>query len=91
MSLRSLRARIFVIILLAGVIPSILMRYGILENYEEQAVELFASNLLEAGNLFLDNPRERPFIPSWNRVQAAVPDLLTRMHEAVALDNQGDV
>lgn len=39
-SLRSLRARIFVIILLAGVIPSILMRYGILENYEEQAVEL---------------------------------------------------
>lgn len=39
-SLRSLRARIFVIILLAGVIPSVLMRYGILENYEERAVEL---------------------------------------------------
>ena len=58
---------------------------------EEQAVELFASNLLEAGNLFLDNPRERPFIPSWNRVQAAVPDILARMHEAVELDNQGRV
>lgn len=58
---------------------------------EEQAVELFASNLLEAGNLFLDNPRERPFIPSWNRVQAAVPDILARMHEAVELDNQRKV
>ncbi|PAU70510.1 glycosyl transferase [Vreelandella alkaliphila] len=58
---------------------------------EEQAVELFASNLLEAGNLFLDNPRERPFIPSWNRVQAAMPDVLARMHEAVELDNQGRV
>lgn len=39
-SLRSLRARIFVIILLAGVIPGVLMRYGILDNYEERAVEL---------------------------------------------------
>ncbi|MGN1145715.1 MAG: two-component sensor histidine kinase, partial [Acetatifactor sp.] len=39
-SLRSLRARIFVIILLAGIIPSVLMRYGIMENYEERAVEL---------------------------------------------------
>ena len=58
---------------------------------EEQAVELFASNLLEAGNRFLENPRERPFIPSWNRVQAAVPGLLARMHEAVELDNQGKV
>lgn len=38
--LRSLRARIFLIILLAGVVPSILMRYGIVENYEERAVEL---------------------------------------------------
>lgn len=58
---------------------------------EEQAVELFAGNLIEAGNLFLDNPRERPFMPSWNRVQAAIPDLLTRMHDAVEQDNRGDV
>ncbi|MBR9772038.1 MAG: glycosyl transferase, partial [Gammaproteobacteria bacterium] len=42
---------------------------------EEQAVELFAANLIEAGNAFLDNPREKPFIPSWNRVRAALPDL----------------
>lgn len=38
--LRSLRARIFLIILLVGIIPSILMRYGIMENYEERAVQL---------------------------------------------------
>lgn len=37
--LRSLRARIFMIILVVGIIPSILMRYGIVENYEERAVE----------------------------------------------------
>lgn len=35
---RSLRARIFLIILLAGIIPSVCMRYGILQSYEERAV-----------------------------------------------------
>lgn len=58
---------------------------------EEQAVELFAANIMEAGTAFLDNPRDKPFIPSWNRVQAAIPDLLERMHAAVELDNQGKV
>ena len=51
-------------------------------------MELFASNIMDAGSAFLDNPRDKPFIPSWNRVQSAVPDLLERMHEAVELDNQ---
>ncbi len=37
--LRSLRARIFVLILAVGILPSVLMRYGIVENYEERAVE----------------------------------------------------
>ncbi len=54
---------------------------------EERAVELFATNLLEAGSVFLDNPGERPFIPSWNRVRAAIPDLLPRMAEVVEADN----
>lgn len=39
LSLRSLRARIFFIILVVGIIPSVLMRYGILESYEERAVQ----------------------------------------------------
>ncbi|MEC9484221.1 MAG: glycosyl transferase [Halomonas sp.] len=58
---------------------------------EEQAVELFTSNIMEAGKAFLEYPRDKPFIPSWNRVQAAFPDMLERMHEAVELDNQGKV
>lgn len=34
----SLKANIFLIILLVGIIPGICMRYGVLRNYEEQAV-----------------------------------------------------
>lgn len=36
--MRSLKARIFLIILLVGIIPGVCMRYAILQNYEEQAV-----------------------------------------------------
>ena len=36
--LRSLRARLFLIILLAGLIPSVGMRYAILQSYEDRAV-----------------------------------------------------
>lgn len=36
----SLRARLFFIILAVGIIPSVLMRYGIMENYEDRAVTL---------------------------------------------------
>jgi glucosyl-3-phosphoglycerate synthase len=54
---------------------------------EEKAVELFASNIVEAGHLFLDNPMETPFIPNWSRVNAAYPDLLRNLHEAVLADN----
>ena len=38
--LRSLRTRLFLIILLAGVVPSFFMRYAILENYETRAVSV---------------------------------------------------
>ncbi len=37
-SMRSLKARIFLIILLVGIIPGVCMRYGILKSYEERAV-----------------------------------------------------
>ena len=36
--LRSLRARIFMIIIVIGIIPVVLMRLAIVENYEEHAV-----------------------------------------------------
>lgn len=38
--LRSLRARLFFIILLAGIVPSVGMRYAILQNYEDRAINV---------------------------------------------------
>jgi len=53
---------------------------------EEEAVELFAANIVEAGHMFLENPMETPFIPNWSRIQSADPDLLRHLLEAVAAD-----
>lgn len=53
---------------------------------EEMAVELFAGNIVKAGNAFLDNPMETPFIPSWNRVASAEPSLQDDLMFAVAAD-----
>ena len=55
---------------------------------EEKAVEMFAENILTAGNTFLENPMETPYIPSWNRVVSAIPDILSQLKTAVELDNQ---
>ena len=54
---------------------------------EEQAVELFAENIIKAGHTFLEEPMETPFIPSWSRVTNAIPDIFERLKEAVELDN----
>lgn len=54
---------------------------------EESAVELFAENLIAAGNFFLDNPQETPFIPSWERITSAIPDFLDQLYTAVERDN----
>ena len=53
---------------------------------EEKAVELFANNIIHAGNSFLENPQQKPFMPSWNRVISAMPDILEELHMAVQLD-----
>jgi len=53
---------------------------------EEQAVELFAENIMKAGEAFLGQPMERPFIPSWSRVISAIPDVLERLRDAVEAD-----
>ena len=54
---------------------------------EEKAVELFAENIMKAGEAFLDRPMERPFIPSWSRVISAIPDVLERLSDAVEADH----
>jgi len=53
---------------------------------EERAIELFAENIMRAGQFFLDNPQETPFIPTWNRVHSAEPDFLSELHAAAAAD-----
>ncbi|MBL3574723.1 glycosyl transferase [Rhodovulum sulfidophilum] len=53
---------------------------------EENIIELFAQNITEAGQVFLDNPAETPFIPTWNRVNSADPTLMDDMRAAVAAD-----
>ncbi|MGI1677663.1 MAG: glycosyl transferase [Cellvibrionaceae bacterium] len=55
---------------------------------EEQAVELFASNIMKAGQDFIDSPMETPFIPSWNRVKSAIPDIMEQLKEAVEADTE---
>tara|TARA_R110000868_G_scaffold338912_1_gene599669 strand:- start:350 stop:1576 length:1227 start_codon:yes stop_codon:yes gene_type:complete len=53
---------------------------------EEKAVELFAQNIMKAGENFLVNPMETPFMPCWNRVVSAMPDVLEKLKEAVEAD-----
>lgn len=42
---RSLKARLFIIIFLMGMLPSIFMRVGILENYESRAIDVRTSDV----------------------------------------------
>ncbi|WP_300586719.1 glycosyl transferase [Marivita sp.] len=53
---------------------------------EEASIELFAENIMRAGQTFLDNPHETPFIATWNRVHAADPEFLRDMQAAAAAD-----
>jgi len=53
---------------------------------EERAVELFAQNIIKAGNQFLDNSMEAPFIPSWSRVSSAFPGVFKQLLLAVETD-----
>jgi glucosyl-3-phosphoglycerate synthase len=55
---------------------------------EERTVELFARNIMEAGSYFLENPMDTPFIPSWNRVISAIPDIGQQLVDAVEADHK---
>lgn len=55
---------------------------------EEQAVEMFAENIIKAGDIFFNFPMERPFIPSWNRVVSAIPDIFDQLLIAVEEDRK---
>ena len=53
---------------------------------EERAVELFAANLLRAGESFLESGEETPFIPTWNRVTSAYCNVYEDFKNIVAED-----
>ena len=62
--------------------------YDIDVHEEETAVELFAKNIMVAGQTFLDSPMESPNIPTWSRVDTALPGFLNDLRKAVELDNK---
>lgn len=53
---------------------------------EEQMVELFAENLMKAGESFFNDHTEQPFVPHWNRVVSAIPDIYEQLIDAVEED-----
>ena len=55
---------------------------------EERAVEMFASNLLKAGESFLNSGEDTPYIPSWNRVTSVYPCVFNDLQAAVSQDEQ---
>ena len=61
--------------------------YDLDVNEEEIAVELFAQNIMVAGKVFLDSPMETPNIPTWNRIDTALPNFLSDLKQAVEKDN----
>jgi len=50
---------------------------------EEGSIEVFAQSVMAAGETFLSNPMESPFIPNWNRVHDAFPDVCRQLLAAV--------
>ena len=56
-------------------------------NSEEKAVELFAENVMRAGESFAYEPMAIPFMPTWSRVSSACPDFLYQLRVAIKEDN----
>jgi len=54
---------------------------------EEAMLDLFARNIYTAGEEFLANPMQTPFVPSWKRIMSAEPDFTGELFKAVRLDN----
>ena len=64
--MRSLRARILLIILIVGIVPSILLRYGILDNYEERAVELRQNTVQNQLRILADHLISKNYLENYH-------------------------
>lgn len=56
------------------------------QHEEESAVDVFARSIRIAAKAHLEDPLWWPLIPSWNRVESALPDLVDEFRNAVRLD-----
>ena len=56
---------------------------------EESAVATFVRSIRTAATAFQEDPLALPLIPTWNRLQSALPAFFEELLEAVALDNKG--
>ncbi len=56
---------------------------------EGSAAEAFVQCIVSAGEQFLETPIEVPYIPNWNRVVSAVPNIFDLLIEAVEEDKRG--
>lgn len=90
-SLRSLRARIFFMILLVGVIPSVLMRRGIVQNYEERAVEQRTQTVQAQLKIVADHLINEDYLntPS-SKVISAELDMLSNLYDGRVLIINGN-
>ncbi|KAA8735041.1 glycosyl transferase [Acinetobacter qingfengensis] len=61
------------------------------QHSEEMAVELFTQCILDAGQAFIDRPNDQPFIPGWNRVESAFPNIFQEIYDAVEDDHLGNI
>ncbi len=55
---------------------------------EGSAAETFVKCIVSAGDQFLEKPVEVPYIPNWNRVISAVPEIFDQLIQAVEEDNR---
>ena len=57
-------------------------------NDEEIMIEMFANNIIIAGQEFLDKPNHNPLTANWNRVQNTMPDFKEKFIKAVTEDSK---
>ncbi len=68
--LRSLKARIFVLLFLAGMIPAFIMRIGMIGNYEEHAVSVRSSDVTNQAQILANH------LIAYNYLQAPTSEVI---------------
>ncbi len=90
-SLRSLRTRIFIMLLLAGAIPSALMRQGIVRNYEERAVEQRTQTVQTQLKIIADHLMNEDYLNKpYSSVINAELDMLSNLYDGRVLIINGN-